>query len=603
MSDIIQLLPDAIANQIAAGEVVQRPASAVKELLENAVDAGATEIQLSIKNGGKTFLKVIDNGCGMSVTDARMCLERHATSKIRNAEDLFSLTTMGFRGEAIASIAAVSQMELATWKGDDDLGTRIRVSASEVLSQEPEALTKGTTVMVKNLFFNIPARRNFLKSDAVETRHIVDEFQHIALAHPEIKVTMRQNDLETYNLPKEKLSQRIVHIFGNAYKEQLISCEEQTDQIRLHGYLGKPENSKKSRGEQFFFVNGRYIKSGYLNHAVLNAFEGLLRTDFYPFYVLFIDIDPLHVDVNVHPTKTEIKFDDERTIYGIVHAAVRQALGTHNVAPSIDFDQDINFGKPTMISRDTISRFDRAYSQFKSLEKDSNLKHWEQLYTPGTGKNFPENHVEGPGEAIHSSKLNHEDRSMVAIDGGGPIQIQGQYIIAAVASGLLVVDQQAAHEKVIYEKIVADRAAGASKTQQSLFPVTLELNPSDYSLLMEMKKELEVLGFDFASFGQKAIIINGMPAGLEKHNEKELFEGFIEQFKLNKNQLALSVQDNLARSLAQRSALRSGVALTKEEMSALVGSLFGCKQPNYTPDGRLTFFILDLKHIDNLFNR
>lgn len=337
MLDIIQLLPDSIANQIAAGEVVQRPASVVKELLENSIDAQAKQIQLIVREAGKTLIQIIDDGIGMSETDARMCFERHATSKIRSSEDLFKIKTMGFRGEAMASIAAVAQVEMRTRRITDELGILIRLEASELKAQEVVSTPPGTNIQVKNLFYNVPARRNFLKSNPVEMRHILDEFQRIALANPDISLSLYHNDSEIYNLPAGKLSRRIVDLFGKSYREQLASCEEETSFVSVRGYVGKPEFAKKTRGEQFFYANNRYIKNGYLNHAVMTAFEGLIPEGTHPFYVLFIEIDPIHIDINVHPTKTEIKFDDERTVYAIVQAAVRRAMSQHNLTPSLDF--------------------------------------------------------------------------------------------------------------------------------------------------------------------------------------------------------------------------------------------------------------------------
>src|SRR5690606_19941031 len=382
MLDIIQLLPDAIANQIAAGEVVQRPASVVKELLENAIDAKSTKIIVKIKEAGKTLIQIIDNGSGMSGTDARMSFERHATSKIRKSEDLFSIRTMGFRGEALASIAAVAQVEMRTKRQEDEIGSCVIIEGSEVKKQEPVACADGTCISVKNLFFNVPARRNFLKSNPVETRHIIDEFQRAALSHPEISFSLFQNDMEVYNLPAGKLSQRIVGLFGKQYKEQLITCREETDHIVIKGYIGKPEHAKRTKGEQFFFVNNRYIRNSYLNHAILNAYEGLLPEDSYPFYVLFIEIDPVHIDINVHPTKTEIKFDDERTVYAIVRAAAKQALGAHNITPTLDFDLDVNFHsiRPTL-NVNPANQAERNYGQFKTSSREhANAQHWEKMF-------------------------------------------------------------------------------------------------------------------------------------------------------------------------------------------------------------------------------
>ncbi|MEQ8811903.1 MAG: DNA mismatch repair endonuclease MutL, partial [Imperialibacter sp.] len=386
MSDIIRLLPESLANQIAAGEVVQRPASAVKELLENSVDAGATSIQLIVKEAGKQLIRVIDNGVGMSETDARMSFERHATSKLRTPEDLFRIQTKGFRGEALASIAAVAQVELKTKRKESELGSFICIEGSEIKKQEPCVTPQGSTVSVKNLFFNVPARRNFLKSNPVEMRHIIDEFQRVALAHPGIAFSLHQNDLPVYQLEEGKLSGRIIGLFNKNYREQLVPVDESTDQIKIHGYIGKPEFSKKTRGEQFFFINNRYIKNNYLNHALTSAFEGLLSADTHPFYVLFIDMNPSKIDINVHPTKTEVKFEDERLIYGVVKSAIRQALGAHNIAPSLDFNYDVNFESITRskLNFDELSQAKRPMpagsSAFSSPLSKNNAKNWERLY-------------------------------------------------------------------------------------------------------------------------------------------------------------------------------------------------------------------------------
>ncbi|RLD19251.1 MAG: DNA mismatch repair endonuclease MutL [Bacteroidetes bacterium] len=604
MPDSIQLLPDSIANQIAAGEVVQRPASAVKELVENAIDAGATEITVIVKEAGKALIQVIDNGAGMSETDARMSFERHATSKIRKTEDLFTILTMGFRGEALASIAAVAQVEMSSRQEEAELGTLLKIEGSEVKVQEPASCPKGTSVAVKNLFYNIPARRNFLKSNAVEMRHITDEFTRIALANPQVSFSLYQNDLETYNLLSSKLSQRIIGLFGAGYKEQMVKCEEETNHIIVKGYLGKPESAKKTRGEQFFFVNNRFIKSGYLHHAVLNAFEGLLAPETHPFYVLYIDIDPKHVDVNVHPTKTEIKFDDERTVYGVIRAAVRQALATHNVMPSIDFANDINFGQ-FRTTEAPVTDSDTAYTQFRNIPKDRNLDNWESLYGDQIKQsklNYDVDNGTQEESTIHKeSAINNPQEEIAALD-GNTFQVQGNYIISPIKSGLLLVDQEAAHERILYERFVGQLANRSGNAQQCMFPQNIELNPGDFSLVMELQDEISALGFLFEEFGSHSIVINAMPAGLPANNEKELFEGLIEQFKRNKSELSISIPDNLARAMAKRSSLKEGQQLNNQECKSIIDSLFACENPNYAPDGSKTFFILDLKRIENLFS-
>jgi DNA mismatch repair protein MutL len=602
MPDIIKLLPDSLANQIAAGEVVQRPASAVKELLENAIDAEADFIKLIVKDAGKTLIQVMDNGKGMSATDARMSLERHATSKISKSEDLFSIRTMGFRGEALASIAAVSQMEIKSRQEEQELGTLIVIEASEVKKQEPEACEKGTSISVKNLFYNVPARRNFLKSNGVEMKHIVDEFQRIALSNPAVGFSLHQNDLEVYNLPKGKLSQRIVHIFGKNYQEQLVTCEESLEHLDIHGYVGKPEFAKKTRGEQFFFVNNRFIKSNYLNHAVSNAFQGLIGDASYPFYVLFIGIDPKHIDINVHPTKTEIKFDDERTAYAIVRAAVRQALATHNITPALDFSADINLGQKLTISRESIK--EKNYGQFRSTDlQKSNLENWDRLFGENSGKGDQDDfkkHDEKAMTLTFGSEMNSGSDLEEIQEKGKPIfQLHNRYIVTQVKSGMLMVDQQAAHERILFEKYILclDKRSGAS--QQSLFPQAVSLNPADFALVMEMEEEITSLGFLIEPFGKSDVLIKGMPVDISG-DEKDIFEGLIDQFKKNV-ELSLPKKENLARALAKRTGLKIGIRLNEHEMEVLIDQLFACKNANYAPNGRTTFHILEISNIENYF--
>ncbi|NNF20974.1 MAG: DNA mismatch repair endonuclease MutL [Saprospiraceae bacterium] len=608
MSDVIQLLPDSIANQIAAGEVVQRPASVVKELIENSIDAGAKKITVIIKDAGKLLVRVIDDGSGMSETDARMSLERHATSKIRSAEDLFKITTMGFRGEAMASIAAVSQMEVITREKDKELGTRIDLEASKVKSQQPDSCPEGTSISVKNLFYNIPARRNFLKSTGVEMRHIVDDFQRLALARPEIAFSLFQNDLETFNLPPGKLSQRIVHIFGKNYQEQLAVVQEETPHLSIHGYIGKPETAKKTRGEQFLFVNKRFIKSSYLNHAVTGAYEGLISQEYFPFYVLFLEIDPAHIDVNVHPTKTEIKFEDERTIYGVVKSSVRQALGAHNISPSLDFDLNVNFGRKNPTSFDNIS--DKNYSQFRgpSFKKPEN-ENWESIYE-GVMK-APDDPIKEDEEvkltfpsAVNLSDLKEGSQEEKQLQSASrTFQLHSKYIITQIKSGMMMVDISRAHERILYERFIANMELGSGLSQQALFPSTLNLNASDYALLQDISEEVKALGFDFEDFGNNSIVIQGIPADLTSSaNEIALIEGLIEQYKQNSAQLSLPKKEMVSRALAKRSCLNVGAKLSSEEMNALIDNLFACRNPNYTPDGQLTFFILDLKKIEQFFS-
>ena len=601
MPDIIQLLSDSIANQIAAGEVVQRPASAVKELIENSIDADATQIKLVLKESGKTLLQIIDNGKGMSETDARMSLERHATSKIRRAEDLFTIRTMGFRGEALASIAAVSQMEMKTRMPDEELGTLLVVEGSDVKRQEPIVCDKGTSISVKNLFYNIPARRNFLKSNASEYQHILDEFQRLALSHPDISFQLIETDSLEYDLSPGKLSQRIVGIFGKSYQEQLASCQEDTALMKITGYVGKPHAAKKKRGEQFLFVNKRFVRNNYLNHAVMSAFEGLLPEGSFPFYVLFIDIDPKHVDVNVHPTKTEIKFDDERAVYAVVLSAVRQAIGAHNLTPAIDFNADVNIiSKLTNASAQSKEVY--FEERFSSSLTHSNQDNWEKMFEGNEKVTMPTPRQQDPPvqtlrfeSALNQSEGVPEEKAC--------FQLHNKYIVKQVRSGMMIVDQQAAHERILFEKLVQQLKSKSAQSQQSLFPQAITFHAADFALVMEMQQEIEALGFRIEVFGKNTILVNGIPGNILSRGERGLFEGLIEQFKINQAELSVPLGENLARALAKRASIKSGQVLVREEMKALIDQLFVCSSPNYSPDGRPTFFIFDMSKIESYFNR
>lgn len=602
MADIIQLLPDSIANQIAAGEVVQRPASAVKELMENSIDADAKNIKLIIKDAGKALIQVIDDGKGMSETDARMSLERHATSKIRTADDLFTLRTMGFRGEALASIAAVAQVEIKTRLASEELGTLILVEGSEVKKQEPVAAERGTSISIKNLFYNIPARRNFLKSNPVELRHIIDEFQRLALANSEIAFMFIQGDEIIYDLIPGKLSQRIVGLFGKGYQEQLAPCQEETTMASVKGYVGKPEFARKTRGEQFLFVNRRFIRSNYIHHAVMSAFEGLLPENSFPFYVLFIEIDPKHIDVNVHPTKTEIKFDDERAVYAVVRSAVRQAIGTHNLTPAIDFNADVNI----------ISKLSQSASQSKDIYFEerfstalhrSNQENWDKMFE-GHEKNFPvKDETPEPQIMRFESAMNRPEQPAAASEEKFLFQLQNRFLIRPVKNGLMIIDQQLAHERILFERFIGQLRNKASDSQQSLFPQTVTLSAPDFALVMEMEREISALGFRFEVFGKNTLLINGVPPNLAGAGEKALLEGLVEQFKINQSELALPINENLARALAKKACIKSGQKLVKEEMQSLIEGLFACLTPNYSPDGKPTFFIFDDLKIESYFNR
>lgn len=623
MNDIIHLLPDAIANQIAAGEVVQRPASALKELLENAVDAKATHIQVIVKEAGKTLIQVIDNGKGMSMTDARMSFERHATSKIKNTEDLFSIRTFGFRGEALASIGAVAQVEMKTRQTGAELGTIIVMEGSEVKKQEPVSCPEGTSISVKNLFFNVPARRNFLKSNPVEMRNMVEEFQRVALSYPEIGFTFIQNDLELFRLLPGKLSHRILGIFGKSYQGQLVACLEETPHLNVRGYIGKPESAKKTRGEQYFFVNNRFIKNNYLNHAVSNAFEGLMGGDMQPFYVLFLEIDPSHIDINVHPTKTEIKFDDERTVYAVVRSAVKQSLGAHNVVPALDFSFDVNFTENWKSNREQNEAVhtentpkpdnhavENKYKTFQTpaFQKQS-VSGWEKLFDRGGTETEIARGKEirnmGEEEILTISSKANED--ILHFPGGNAsgatFQVENNYIVAQMSTGLMIIDQQSAHERILYERYRKQLQQAAGASQQCLFPPHFQLSQADFTLVMDIKEELLSLGFVIVEFGKDTVLIQGVPADIQVNNEKALFEGLLEQFKHFKSELSLDKRENLARSLARRSAIKRGSKLDMSEMETIVGQLFACQNPNYGLSGNKTFIKIDLQQIHGFFTR
>ncbi|HEY0666888.1 MAG TPA: DNA mismatch repair endonuclease MutL [Sphingobacteriaceae bacterium] len=609
MSDIIQLLPDSVANQIAAGEVVQRPASAVKELIENAIDSGADKIQLIVKDAGKTLIQVIDNGCGMSITDARMCFERHATSKIRKAEDLFAIRTMGFRGEAMASIAAISQVELRTRRYEDELGTIIHIEGSEVTNQEPASCPAGTSICVKNLFYNTPARRNFLKGNPVEMRHIIDEFQRVALAHPEIFFTLHHDGNEVFHLPQSSLKQRIVHLFGNAYNQKLVPVEEETTIIQLKGYIGKPEFAKKTRGEQFFFVNNRFIKDPYLNHAVLNAFEDLLTDDNYPLYVLFIDIDPSRIDINVHPTKTEIKYQDEKAIYAIIRSSVKRALGKYNITPTLDFNQETGFNNMITpkahedIVQPRIS-FNPDFNPFQGGEKSERelpflrnmgeerkeiAKNWGSLYeiTDSQPARQQEIQLEEKGSAESPRKSEKQI-----------FQLHNRFIVSQIKSGFMLIDQQCAHERILYERFLNQLDSHKGASQSSLFPQTVTLNAADFELAKDLLPDIQALGFQVREFGKNTLIVEGIPADITiSMTEAEILEHLIEGFKNNHAMLRLNKRDILARTLAKNASIKPGTSLSAEEMNQMVDELFACEMPNVSLAGKpvvITFTIDEL---------
>lgn len=591
MQDIIRLLPDSIANQIAAGEVVQRPASVVKELVENSLDAGADDIKVIVRDAGKQLIQIIDNGKGMSPTDARMCIERHATSKISTADDLFALKTMGFRGEALASIAAVAQVEIKTRLKQSELGTCLVVEGSAIKKQEPESCSVGTSVSVRNLFYNIPARRNFLKGNPVELRHIIDEFIHLSLSHPSVSLMLVHGDEVIYDLQPSKLGQRIVALFGKSYQQQLAACDEEAGSIRVSGYVGRPELARRTRSEQFFFVNNRYFRSNYLHHAVMSGFEGLLPEGSFPFYALFLEVDPKHIDVNVHPAKTEVKFIDERTVYTVIRVAVRRALGLHQIAPALDFSANINLDQQLAAGKNQTKAAFFGEHQFRIQKGNAD---WEKL--------FGEMPQRSMAQSDHQEFLGLPEQPAARSADRIRFQFQDRFIIREVSNGLMIIDQQAAHERVLFDRFLSRMKGGSGTAQQMLFPLTLDFSPSDFSLMVSLIPEFEKLGFKMEIFGKTTILFSAAPAEMVS-KEKEIIEGLLEQFKINVEVLDLPVQENLARTLARRAAVKRGQRLGSEEVDALIVGLFSSNNPGFTPDGHPTFFIFESNQIAEFFNQ
>lgn len=613
MPDVIRLLPDGLASQIAAGEVVQRPASVVKELLENSVDAGATHIQLLVKEAGKVLIQVTDNGCGMSPTDARMCFERHATSKIRQVEDLFNIRTFGFRGEAMASIAAVAQVELKTRRQEDTLGTRVVIEGAKVVLQEPCPCPKGTQVSVKNLFFNVPARRNFLKSNSVEWKHILEEFTRMALAQPEIAFVLYHNDAEIFNLKPSNLAQRIVALFGKSYKENLLPCKEELSDKSLFGYIGKPEAARKARGEQFFFVNNRFIKHSYLHHAVMTAFERLIPEGSYPFYVIKLTANPNTIDVNIHPTKTEVKFEDERAMYALVQSAVRQALGVHHLSPTIDFRLDANFDQPKQFSAepDSLPLSFEEYQLMRSHTRSQQLKSsWETLYPPP--KRTSKIHSIGQGDSSFfsqssdSSDFTQEEQTALFTSEETSLPLpklmllHGQYILGQVKSGLMVLDIRAAYERIFYEQHLQQTSA-TDATQLLLFPEEIHFAADQLAQLIAFAEELKQIGFRIELKDANQLVCTAVPAGVEPLSVGQVLAELIEQAAHFTNQLKLSQKETLAAVLAKRRAQTAPLPCEQEVMQDLINRLFACQQPNYTPEGRKIIAIINLDTLESLF--
>lgn len=622
MADIIQVLPDSVANQIAAGEVIQRPASVIKELVENSIDAGATSIEINIKDAGRTLIQITDNGCGMSDTDARLSFERHATSKIRTAEDIFSIKTMGFRGEALASVAAIAQVECKTKRPENELGTHIIINGSEIEKQESISCKSGTNFIIKNLFYNIPARRKFLKSNNVEFGHIIGEFNRIALANPDVEFALHHNDKLVISLPTCTLKQRIVNLFGNTASKQLLPVETFTSIVKIHGFTGTPEMAKKKNNDQYFFVNDRFFRHKSFYAAVMRAYENLIQTGYYPSFFIFLDINPADIDVNIHPTKTEIKFTDEYQIAQILEASIREALGKHNIVPSIDFsdttdyndmfrpvdgeikapsiDVDFNYN-PFEKKTVTIPSGSGSFSTKRQFDS-GNEDNWEKIFENFNSQKLPQQR-EMQFETIQSSlNSNESDREekITATDSGRFMQLKGRYILTTVKSGLMIIDQKRAHERILYEEFQSLLTDQKIATQTSLFPKTLQVSPEEHEILVELLEELNLLGYDIAEFGNNTFIINGTPSDLKTSDVESLIHSFIQQFRDNDENLKIDRKDNLARSLAKSMAIDYNKILSIEEMKKLTDQLFACSHPNLSADGKKC---IEIMSIDDIIKR
>ena len=604
MTDIIRLLPDNIANQIAAGEVVQRPASVVKELMENSVDAGAHTIRLIVKNGGKALIQVIDDGIGMSETDARMCFERHATSKIKKLDDLYAIHTLGFRGEAMASIAAVAQVELKTKRKDDEIGVLIHIENSEIQKHEPCSAPDGTSISVKNLFFNVPARRNFLKSNTVELRHITEEFVRVALAHPELSFSFISENEEVYHLRAGSLPQRIVGLFGKKYEEALVPLEENSEVLNIKGFIGKPEFARKSRGEQFLFANNRFIKSAYLHHALVSAFESLLPADSHPFYVIFLSLPPERIDINVHPTKTEIKFEDEKSIYAILRTAVKKSLSQYHISPSLSFEDESSF-RPTQESRSSTSLRTGMMPEPPSrefnpsaLRQKANKEEWEELYRVLSLATPEEKSDESNTESAEDENIELPDQQQKPA-----LQLQHKYIITTLRSGLMIIHQQLAHERILFERYLEQMQESGAYSQRLLFPEMIELGSADALLMKEIIPEINSLGFQLEEFGKNTFVLNGIPIEMAGQKQDHILEKLLEEYKNSGQGTKMSQPEKLAFALATNTSIKIGRVLATEEMATLIDELFACKMPYYSPDGKPVLITIAGGELDKKFKK
>lgn len=589
MSDIIRVLSDVVANQIAAGEVIQRPASAIKELLENSVDAGSDRIQVIVKDAGKLLIQVVDNGCGMSENDARLSFERHATSKIRITEDLFAIRTMGFRGEALASIASIAQVEMKTKRTEDESGTHIRVEGSELIFQQPVACNNGTSFAIRNLFYNVPARRRFLKSTSTELKHLITEFQRVALTQPEIIFSLHHNDYELFNIQASGLRERIIHLMGKQLEPNLVTIQTNTSIVSIKGFIGKPEKAKRTYGEQFFFVNGRFMKHPYLHRAVMKSYESILPPDTIPSYFIYFDLDPSHVDINIHPTKTEIKFDEEGAIFQILQASVREALGKFNITPSLDFNQEGAIEMP-VLSRDTsfntpeirINPDYNPFSQKSGSYRPEPLTGWENLYPQREDESEPENTFD-------------------KVEQGSFMQIKSRYILTPVKSGLMLIHIRRALERIRYEEYMKQADMKDFPGQKLLYPEQFDLNPVDLAIIKELITELKPLGFEIEEFGGQSIIVHAIPAHSSETNVQGLVEGFLEDYKNDNFDLKSPIREKLARSLARVNNRVGEKQLDYQEMKSLFDQLFACNNPQTTPLGKTIMTILQSEEIEQRF--
>ena len=599
MDNLIKLLPEHVANQIAAGEVVQRPSSVVKELLENSIDSGAKKISLLIKESGRILIQVVDNGCGMSEKDALICFQRHSTSKITSAADLFNLSTKGFRGEALASIAAISHTELITRTRSSEIGTFIRIEGNKIIQNKSIVSNEGSSISVKNLFYNVPARRNFLKSDNVEVRHIINEFHRVALAHPEIHFEFDNNDNQLFSLPISNIRQRIVNIFGSKSNEKLVPVNETTEVLKLSGFIFKPEFSKKSRGEQFFFVNNRFIKSPYLNHAVNSAFEGLINSGYNASYFLFLDVDPKRIDINIHPTKTEIKFDDDHTIYAILRSAIKHSLGQFNISPILDFDRDKNLDIPykyaSMSSTNNIEV--EVNHNFNPFDKNQNELNFKDLNQSKDNQQLEYSAFQGDlnSQLDLDSNLNHESTSSV-------FQLKNKYLVNKIKSGLVIINQNRAHQRILYENFLKYITVQGNDSQKLIYPVDVQLSIKEIAIIENFKTQLNNSGFLFDTVNNDTLSFSSLPSSIEKDDLESVIRSLLDNITNEIPDDNFSQTDMISKSLAKSMAIKNGQNLNANEMDFIVNGLFACKEPNISPFNKRTYITLTKEDLDNKFN-